>query len=46
MKWRSSMWKCDTLELTWWDLVRLAFGRTLKDGALMVKRGKLPPGGS
>jgi hypothetical protein len=38
MDWVSSPWKDDTVELSWWDLVLLALGRTLKDGPMLIAR--------
>jgi hypothetical protein len=38
MKMKTSAHGNDTLSLTWWDLVRLAIGKTLQVSALVVRR--------
>ena len=37
MKFESSAFGTDKLTLSWWDMIRLLFGRTIKDGALEIK---------
>ena len=41
MKFHSSLWYSDRLELNWLDLLKLAFGRTLDAGSLKIKKGKI-----
>jgi hypothetical protein len=38
MDWTSSPWDDDTVQLSWWDLVLLAFGRTIRDGSMVLAR--------
>ncbi len=43
MKWRSSAFRDDTVLLTWWDLLLLALGRSVRDGACVVSRQSVKP---
>lgn len=40
MKWIPHGFRYDTVEFTWLDLLKLAFGKELKDGALIAKRAR------
>lgn len=42
MKWWPSAFYCDRVYLTWRDLLRLAIGLEVRDGACIVKRGDIP----
>jgi hypothetical protein len=38
MKWTPNPFKSDVVEFTWFDLLRMAFGKELRDGALIARR--------
>ena len=38
MKWIPHGFRSDVVEFTWLDLVKLAFGKVIKDGALIAVR--------
>jgi hypothetical protein len=38
MKWTSHPFKSDIVEFTWLDLLRMAFGKELRDSALTARR--------
>ena len=40
MKFISHPFKSDIVEFTWFDLLRLAFGKELRDGALIAHRAR------
>lgn len=40
MKWIPDPFRSDVVELTWWDLLRLALGREVKDSALIARRAR------
>ena len=40
MKWIPHGFHNDIVEFTWLDLLKLALGRELKDGALIAKRAR------
>ena len=40
MKFTSHPVKSDIVEFTWLDLLRLAFGKELRDSALIARRGR------
>ena len=40
MKWIPHGFRSDIVEFTWLDLLKLALGRELKDGALIAKRAR------
>ena len=40
MNWTPSPFKSDVVEFSWLDLLRLALGMELRDGALTVRRAR------
>ena len=40
MKFISNPFRSDIVEFTWFDLLRLAFGKELRDGALIARRAR------
>jgi hypothetical protein len=40
MKFTSHPFKSDIVEFTWFDLLRLAFGKELRDSALIARRAR------
>ncbi len=42
MKWVSSAFHSDRISLSWRDLLLLALGRTIRDGACLIRLGRLP----
>lgn len=38
MKWTTHAFRSDVVEFTWLDLIKLAFGKVLKDKALIAVR--------
>ena len=40
MKWTPSGFRYDVVEFTWLDLLKLALGKKLKDGALVAIRAR------
>jgi len=40
MKWTPSGFKSDIVEFTWLDLLLMAFGKELRDSALIARRAR------
>lgn len=40
MKWHPHPFRSDVVTFTWKDLVKLALGKVVQDGALIARRGK------
>jgi hypothetical protein len=40
MKWTPHPLKSDIVEFTWLDLLRMAFGKELRDSALIARRAR------
>jgi len=40
MKWTPNPLKSDIVEFTWLDLLRMAFGKELCDGALIARKAR------
>lgn len=43
MKWIPNAFRSDRVQLTWWDLLKLAIGLEIKDSACRVRRGAMKP---